>query len=66
MTIEMLKNQLQQLAEPTCDGQTCQVVNTMLEALDIEADWTEAELQSMSYHIEELAESLAATQANRH
>jgi len=58
MCIEDLKEKLIHLKQVACDDETQQAVNTMLEAIDIEADWTEEELKQYCKEVMALEKTL--------
>jgi phytoene/squalene synthetase len=63
MCIEDLKEKLLHLKQVACDDETQQAASTMLEALEIEADWTEEELQQYCREVAELEQALLQTEA---
>ncbi len=61
MCIEDLKEKLLHLKQVACDDDTQQAANTMLEALEIEADWSEEELQQYCKEVAELENEILMT-----
>lgn len=61
MCTEDLKEKLLHLKQVACDLETQQAASTMLEALDIEADWSEEELQQCGKEVAELEKEMWMT-----
>jgi len=61
MCIEDLKEKLTHLKQVACNEETQQAANTMLEALEIEADWSEEELQDYCKEVAELEKEILMT-----
>ena len=59
MRLEDLKERLVHLNELSCDDDTQKAVKAMLDALELESDWTEAELQEVAAQLDELAGEMA-------
>lgn len=59
MLLEDLKERLAHLQHLCCDDDTQQAIKSMLDALELESDWTEAELQEVAAQLDELAGELA-------
>lgn len=59
MGLEDLKERLVHLKQLSCDDDTQKALKSMLDALELESDWTEAELQEVAAQLDQLAGELA-------
>lgn len=59
MRLEDVKERLVHLKQLSCDDDTQKALKAMLDALELESDWTEAELKEVAAKLDELAGELA-------
>jgi hypothetical protein len=59
MRLEDLKKRLIHLKQLSCDDDTQKAIKAMLDALELESEWSEAELQEVAAQLDELAGELA-------
>lgn len=59
MRLEDLKERLEYLKQLCCDDDTQKALKAMLDALELESDWTEAELLEVAAQLDELSGELA-------